>query len=213
MGKIIILFAAVLIGVALVILFLWLIKSMVGEKRQATQHARNLENRLRRNPAAFLFWETLTDYIARIQQKPKTGGGADWELYHIRHTKVLGQLTRLRGYVEAASEATTDAGGFSRPDGREEDITRLRDAEHILPVAHDLLLGYHNALTFGADTAGGREYIDFVRDGLDKVDKILGDYIGHLFQNKSAALRAEFDVMMKWYGENKKGLEDFPRGN
>jgi hypothetical protein len=198
MAKIIIILVAVAILIALVVLFVYLIKSMVAEKMRVSATAKNREAHLKKNPAAWHFINALAAGIAQIEatEKPRFGG-ATWEAYGERHERVLRLLRRMAGYIEANPN----------------DVFRIQDVEHILPAAQEFFRGYHHCLSFGADTAGGKEYIAFVQEGLDNIEKILNDYIGLLFQNKSVDIRAEIDVMLTWYGNNKGSLEDFPKKN
>jgi hypothetical protein len=185
--------------IALAILFIYLMSSMFKGKIKASMDMKTLETYLKRNPAAWSFWSALTLWITRIEAAtvPDTGHDAQWELYKKRHDNILGLLRRVQGYIE------------THPD----DVLRIQDMEHVLPVAHDFFTGYRSCLMFAADTHGGKEYLSFVQQGLDNIDKILNEYMHLLFQNKSIDIRAEIDVMLQWYGENKGEHVGYPRAN
>jgi len=195
---IILVFAAILL--ALCVLFIYLIASIVKGRAASSAEAKNREIQLKKNPAAWRFWENLAAWLSQTApyKKPQHAHNeAQWEDFHKRYDKISALIIRVQKYIE------------SHPN----DVFRIQDMEHILPVMAEFFRGYNACLSFGADTTGGQEYIRFVQDGLENAEKIMNGYIDMLFKNKGSDIRAEIDVMLKWYGENKSQLDGYGREN
>ena len=200
MLKIVVILAFVIIVTALVFLLLYLLKNKVGESITASAERKNVEAYLRTNPAAWEFWSTMEKWLERIEKCRKPGNhGSDprWELYNKRLQRILELLRRIQKHIE------------KNPD----DTARIQDVQHILPIIQNLFNGHDSYLSFGVDTAAGKEYIKSVQEGLDNVEKILEDYIDLLFQDMSSNVRVEVDAMLRWYGANKEQLDACPRSN
>jgi len=200
MLKIVVILAFVLILAMLAFLLLYLLKNKVGETITASSEKKNVEAHLRTHPAAWEFWNAMVKWLERIEKCKKAGhpnSEPGWALYDKRLQRILELLRRIHKHIEKNPE----------------DVTRIQDVEHVLPIVHNLFNGYDSYLSFGVDTAGGNEYIQSVQEGLDNAEKILGDYIDLLFQDMNSNVRVEVDAMLKWYGVNKEQLKAYQRSN
>ena len=191
--KIIILLMFITVAVSLVLLFIYMLKTMYGSSVAASVERKNLELALKKHPAAWQVWLALELCITKIENIKKPGQndkGAEWELYHQRLDKNTALMRRVMAYIETNPQ----------------DVIRFADMEYILPTLHDFFNGYYSCLTLGEDTPSGKEYLTFIKTGLDSTEKILNNYIEVLYQNKSINLRAEIDVMLNWYGKQKETI-------
>ncbi|MCL2203441.1 MAG: hypothetical protein FWB88_05845 [Defluviitaleaceae bacterium] len=184
---IILVFAAILLALVLLLAYI--------AKHRPRGRVSNAPDK-KKDPVAWHFWSALTLWLARIDalKAGAQNSGPAWADYRQRHERITGLLRRVQAYIEA------------HPD----DVLRISDMEHILPVAHDFFRKYGSGVSLGTDTHSGKEYLHFVQTGLDSVEKILNDFIDLVFQNKGSDLQAEIDVMLKWYGDNNTRLGNGP---